>query len=213
MFAALILALLGCPTETPADATDAVSTPASPDAPPDGVQAPPAQPADPNAAGGATAPPPADGGTGGQPPPGGGPPAAFSFTPGEGVTVSGKASFKGDPNGTIRMDVLKKTEAMPELIHSAKLDKLGDFSVELPKSIGTVQVTVFIDAGSDGPSPGEPMAASAWIDIGTEPVKGLDLVLTALDPSKPPPTPPGGSAAPPAPAAPGSAAPTPAPPG
>ncbi|MSQ01694.1 MAG: hypothetical protein EXR71_07355 [Myxococcales bacterium] len=202
----LLLALNACPTETPEEVAPLLGPPGgdgaggAPGAPPPGGEAP-------------GSPPP--GGQPNTPPtPGGGAPTALVVVPGEGVKVSGTASYVGTPEGTIRLDVLRKSDTISELVYSGTLGALGPFDVELPKNIGSIQVAVFIDLTGDGPTVGEPMAATTWIDVGDKPVTDLKLVLNKLENGGPPPAggtpvgaPPGGGAAP------GGAPPAGAPPG
>ncbi len=174
----LLLLLSACPTEAPEEVPMQSGPPGgeaggAPGAPRPGGETP----------GG---PPP--GGQAGTPPtPGTGAPSSLAVVPGEGVKVSGTASYAGTPEGTIRMDVLKKSDTVSELVYSGKLDALGPFDVELPKNFGTVQVAVFIDVTGDGPTLGEPMAASTWIDVGDKPITDLKLVLNKLESGGPPP--------------------------
>ncbi len=182
----LLLLLSACPSEAPEGVGAAPAAPAG-DAPPAG---------DPGAA---------------SPVPGGVPVGptfpTLTVTPGEGVKISGTAEYaEGAGGGTVRLDVLKKSDSGPmaSLVHSTTLTGLGAFEVELPKNYGTVQVAVFVDSTGDGPSPGEPMGASAWLDVVDAPISGVTLNLAKLDPSAGPGAPPAGTDAPPAGTAPGA---------
>jgi hypothetical protein len=155
----LLFLLAACPTEVPDAGNTTTGAP-----PPTGE------------AGAAPAP-----GEAGPPAPGGGQPTQISVDPGTGVMVKGTASYGGTAEGKVRLDVLKKGTAMPELAYSTTLDAIGPFEVELPKNFGSVQVTVFVDTTGDGPTVGEPMAASAWFDVGETPPEPLTLVLTKLN--------------------------------
>jgi len=193
----LFVALMGCPSEAPEEGAP-VATPAPP-----GGETPGAIPATPSPNGGAapgTPPGPPPEGSAGAPPAGAGP-TLVQVAPGTGVKVTGTTAFTGTVEGTLRLDVLKKTETMPELVYSTSLKGLGPFEVELPKDLGPAQFTVFIDATGDGPTPGEPMAASGWIDVKTDAVSGVALTLQKFDPTSAPngasgppatPPPPGG---------------------
>ena len=188
----MLATLLGCPSEAPEETTPVAMAPGAPSGDPNAGPPPGGEmgavPG--GGAGGA-------GGAGGQAPPPGGAPALIEVAPGTGVKLTGSISYAGKVDGTIRMDVLKKSDTMPELVFSTKLDKVGPFETEIPKDLGTAQVTVFIDSAGDGPSPGEPMAASAWIEVAQAPITDMNLSLAALDPN----VAPGGAGGPPANAA------------
>lgn len=189
-----LLLLVACPTEVPE-----AGAPAATDAPA-------GQPAaDGSSTGGPGAPSP----TGNTEP--------LKVEPGQGVKLTGTATFEGTAEGAVRLDVLKQGTSMPELVYSTTLEKLGPFEVELPKNFGSVQVTVFVDTTGDGPTVGEPMAASAFMEIGETPPAPLTLALAKLEAGSggPPPSgapPAGGEGAPPAGAPPAGAPPAGAPP-
>ncbi len=161
--------------------------------------------------------PPADGSPAGSPGDPGSPSPSgntepLKVEPGQGVKLTGTATFEGTAEGTVRLDVLKQGTSMPELVYSTTLEKLGPFEVELPKNFGSVQVTVFVDTTGDGPTVGEPMAASGFIEIGETPPAPLALALGKLEAGTggppPPGVPPGGGEG----APPGGAPPAGAPP-
>lgn len=185
----ILLLLAACPTEVPE-----AGAPAATDAPA-------GQPAaDGSSTGGPGAPSP----TGNTEP--------LKVEPGQGVKLTGTATFEGTAEGAVRLDVLKQGASMPELVYSTTLEKLGPFEVELPKNFGSVQVTVFVDTTGDGPTVGEPMAASGFMEIGETPPAPLVLALAKLEAGSggPPPSgapPAGGEGAPPAGAPPAGAPP------
>ncbi len=181
----LLLLLAACPTEAP---EVGVGTPG---AAPDGTAPPPTE---------------ASGGPGGASTVNTEP---LNVVPGEGVKLTGTATYEGTAEGSVRMDVLKQAGGMPSLVYSTTLERLGPFEVELPKNFGSVQVTVFVDTTGDGPTVGEPMAASAFMEIGETPPAAVTLVLAKLESGSGGPPPPGaGGAAPPVggPGAPGAPA-------
>lgn len=165
----LLFTLLACPTEVP----EAGEAPGTPGAPPPG-----------DAAAGSTPGAPAPGGAAEQ----------LKVEPGTGVKLSGTASYDGVVEGAVRMDVLKQSTTMPELVYSTTLEKLGAFEVELPKNFGSVQVTIFVDTSGDGPTVGEPMAASPFIEIGETAPAALTLTLAKLENGGGGPPPPAGGA-------------------
>jgi len=118
-----------------------------------------------------------------------------TVTPGEGVVVSGTISYEGDKTGRIRIDVLTARGNNPHMLaKTLELPALGDWSIELPKDFGTVNVVGFLDQTGDGPTPDDPaMALGAPIEVGAEAIESLALVLSdepdlgSLTPGGPPP--------------------------
>ncbi len=164
---------------------------------PDPTTAPAADLTDPGS--GEGAPPPADGATGAAGPGDNQHTVDATVTPGEGVTVSGTISYAGEKTGRVRIDVLTERGNNPHLLaKTLELPSLGDWSIELPKEFGTVNVVGFLDQTGDGPTPDDPaMALQTPVEVGLEDIEGLALELSddpelgALTPSSPPPEPDG----------------------
>ncbi len=165
MVTTLLLALLGCPTDSPEGTID----PAAVAGPMDGVAPPPTGDAGAQAQGGTE--------------------PKLEVVPGEGVKLSGTASFDGEATGPIRLDVLKQTEGNSQRVHTMTLEKFGAFEIELPKNYGTVQIAVLVEAGG----PARPMAISEPMMVGDQPIRDIGLALIPLDPSAGPATPPMGA--------------------
>jgi hypothetical protein len=118
-----------------------------------------------------------------------------TVAPGEGVVVSGTISYEGEKTGKIRLDVLTARGNNPHMLaKTLELPAMGDWSLELPKDFGTVNIVGFLDQTGDGPTPDDPaMALPQPVKVGTEAIEGLALVLTdepdlgALTPGGPPP--------------------------
>lgn len=157
--------------------------PPPPGAPPAGAPAPDgtpvAPPADPT--GDNFAPKvPAAGSTDGQPVPVH-PDREFQVTGGAGVKVSGSVSYAGAQKGTIRVDFLRAQErpGFPEIVGSLTLKTPGPFSVDVPQSLGKVQIVSYIDADGNGPSAGEAFGhpAKDTYDIETTAITGINITL------------------------------------
>ena len=185
MVTTLLLALLGCPTDAPEGTTDVVAAPGMTD----GVLPPPTGEA-------------AGQGQGGTEP-------KLEVVAGEGVKLSGTATYDGEATAPIRLDVLKQGEGNFQRVHTMTLEKFGAFEVELPKNFGTVQIAVLVDSGG----PAKPMAITTPIIVGDQPIADLVLVLSHLDASAGPGTPPADGSAPPLGAPPADGALPPPPPG
>ena len=157
---------------------------------------------------GVGAPPP--GGEGGAPPPGpggGGGPMPEMVKPGEGVVISGTVTYAGTKTGKVRIDALKPSEGgngFPVLLGTNTVDTVGSFTVEVPKSAGTVQLVVFLDLQGDGPSSTDPAGRTKdALTVATDPVSGVTIDISDapdlgdLAPAGPPPgseaPPPGGT--------------------
>jgi hypothetical protein len=96
------------------------------------------------------------------------------------VTISGVVLYPGDAEGTLRIDFLTNDgeSPMPSLVHALTLDAPGPFSVEAPKGLGPVNIVAYIDAGDDGPSPGEPKGHLATFEVADAPIANLKLTLS-----------------------------------
>ena len=164
----LLLVLVGCPDPTAAPEGGGMSDK------PMGGGAPgePGQPGQPGMGG----PPGGEGGPTGRPTAPG-----FQVTAGEGVKLTDSLSYTGTKTGVYRIDFLKQSEqaSFPELVHSIELPAPGPWEVEAPKDAGEFWVVSFLDANGNGPDPSEPAArVKDLVRIGTEPIGGLDLVLS-----------------------------------
>lgn len=199
-----VLLLLGCPE--PSEEGNGPPPDLGGGQPPGGAP-PPADGTAPPPPGDGTAPPPAasgDGtGTGGVIP-------TLSVTPGEGVKLSGNLTIEGSAPGELRLDLSTPSAegAGQKIIHAVTLPKPGPWEIEVPKDLGTVTVTFFVDADGDGPSATEPTAVINDVSIKSTPVTGLDATLKGSATTTPPPA---DGAAPAAPAdgtAPAGTAPT-----
>ena len=137
------------------------------------------------------------GGSGGGEGPGGPPPqpGQFELAEGVGVTLTGSLSYGGDKRGQVRIDVLRTPEdAPPILLHVAKLDAIGNYTIEAPPNTGEVSLVAFVDAKDDGPSKDDP-AGLITINIEEKDISDIDIQLSdapdlgALTPGDAPPTP------------------------
>jgi len=105
------------------------------------------------------------------------PPQPFQDTEGEKISVSGTVS--SEATGGVDVDVSVVDDAAPGGLVRAgklKLDGPGDFSFEVPVSIGWIQVAAFQDVEKDGPSENDPYAESRF-EVQAESVTGLELAL------------------------------------
>lgn len=169
MLIALPLLLLGCPDPSVPEGT-AGGTPSGPGNPTPGGDGAQQGPANPPGGDGSAGP-----GTGAAP---GGSMAALQVEPGQGVTLSGTFEYSGSVGGTLRVDLVRVTGGdHNEILHAMTLDSAGPWSIEVPKDLGKVQISAFIDANGDGPSPGEPTGMEE-IEVGSAAVPNIKLTLT-----------------------------------
>lgn len=100
---------------------------------------------------------------------------------GAGVKVSGSVTYAGSQTGTIRVDFLRAQErpGFPEIVGSLSLKAPGPFSVDVPQSLGKVQIVSYIDADGNGPSAGEAFGhpPKDVYDIETTAITGVDITL------------------------------------
>ncbi|MEE2750849.1 MAG: hypothetical protein VX519_05425 [Myxococcota bacterium] len=145
--------LLGCPVETPTDITS---------------RAPSLEGEEP--------------GPGDMPPPNGAGPqevnaAKFVLDPENSIDISGILDYPGQKEGKLLVEVLTVTDGTPELKHSEVFEKAGDFTIGMPKALGSVQLVAFVDVDGDGPSEHDP-AGMLPIEVQDAPVSGLVLTLS-----------------------------------
>ncbi|MFN7143489.1 MAG: hypothetical protein ACK4YP_06935 [Myxococcota bacterium] len=177
-----VLLLLGCPE--PSEEGNGPPPDLGGGQPPGGAP-PPGDGTAPPPAGDGTTPPPApsgDGtGTGGAIP-------KLSVNPGEGVKLSGTVTVEGSAPGELRLDLSSPSSegAGQKIIHAVTLPSAGPWEIEVPKDLGTVTVTFFVDADGDGPSPTEPTATINDVSIKDTPVTGLNATLKGSATPTPP---------------------------
>ncbi len=121
---------------------------------------------------------------------------------GEGVVVSGKASYTGDAKGAIRVDIIQARAAGGTELHpfnTVLADADGKWSFEVPKDVGAVTVVAYIDLNKDGPNPGEPSGVNENVTVGTDGASGIEIQLSEDNAGMHDPDHPGGEpgAAPP----------------
>ncbi len=104
-------------------------------------------------------------------------PGLFDDHEGETVVLSGTLS--GVAEGTVDLDLRRiDPEAEGGNVYMGKLaiKNPGPFDLQVPEGLGKVMIEAFQDVGGDGPSSDDPYAV-VEIEVGDEPVKGVDLVL------------------------------------
>jgi hypothetical protein len=72
---------------------------------------------------------------------------------GETVTLSGKVIYEGKAMGGIQIEVLMNAtvpSTPPELIHRKNLEKLGEFTLEVPVNTKDISLMAYIDQNGDG---------------------------------------------------------------
>lgn len=104
--------------------------------------------------------------------------------PGEGVVVSGTATYEGKQKGSIRVDLLQTDDegkGNMQPINTVLAGPDGAWKFEVPKDMATVSLVAYIDANGDGPNPGEPSGVKSGIAVGPEGVQGIEVVLSEDD--------------------------------
>lgn len=132
----------------------------------------------PPGAGSDHAPHPTDGG-------GSGDMSPFANYEGEFTTIRGVLKWGGDE--VIDVDLFTEDSDQPggrRLLGKFKLSA-GAFSLDVPTEYGLVQLDVFADLASDGPSVGDPAARTEMIALDQGGVNGVMLVLETTDEAPP----------------------------
>lgn len=103
--------------------------------------------------------------------------ARFSVQPDSAVKLSGTFQYDGDVTGSYRIDFQRQEgSAPPMLVHAIELEQPGEFSVDVPKGYGEIQLLGFVDAKSDGPTADDPVGRTREpIIIGEEDITGVVL--------------------------------------
>ena len=109
-------------------------------------------------------------------------PDMWTVAPGEGVELSGTVSYGGTTTGGVFLDVLDASgadlEDSKKMLHSAKLNGMGAWSLHAPAGTGAVHLCAFVDADDNGPTPADPKAITLEpVVIRNAAVQGIELVL------------------------------------
>ena len=111
---------------------------------------------------------------------------------GEGVTVSGTATYTGEETGPVHLLVMsvptsKGNGKKPDLLYSTQVDGPGDWSVELPKDLGEIDIMFVMDIDGDGPTLGDPRGVMPKVNVASAAIPDLAVELS----NEPPPVPQG----------------------
>ena len=101
--------------------------------------------------------------------------------PGAGqVALSGTLSYEGSKEGQYRIEFLLVSDGgPPTMVHYEPIAELGEWMAFAPVNAGEIRVVAFLDQAGDGASSDDP--AAAWprpVEVGSDPITGIDLVLT-----------------------------------
>jgi len=103
--------------------------------------------------------------------------AKFDLDPENSIAISGTLDYPGQKEGKLLVEVLTITDNTPELKHSEVFEKAGEFTIAMPKGLGSVQLVAFVDVDGDGPSEHDP-AGMLPIEVQDNPVSGIVLTLS-----------------------------------
>ncbi len=115
------------------------------------------------------------------PPPGLGEPTEdVRVEPGTGVMVSGVFTYTGDAEGVFRVDIASpQPSGPPRVVTKTVVPEAGPWEVELPKNLGPIIVTGFVEQGH-GPGPTTPNATVYGLTVGETPL--VDIVIAPAVP-------------------------------
>ena len=116
----------------------------------------------------------------------------FADIEGERIEVSGTIVYAG--SGVIDLDLFQPSESAPggrKLLGKLK-KSAGPFSLQVPRTLGALELDAFADQTGDGPSGDDPRGQLRGIDLTQGPVLGLEIALEALTEKAPEPRPEGG---------------------
>lgn len=118
----------------------------------------------------------------------------FSEIEGERVPVAGTVVFDGD--AVVDLDLFQPDASVPggrTLIGKLKISS-GPFTLQVPRSLGALELDAFADKTGDGPSADDPRGQVSAIDLTSGPISGVQLVLETLPEAVPAAPPVGGGA-------------------
>lgn len=104
--------------------------------------------------------------------------------PGEGIVVSGTATYDGKQEGSIRVDLIQTDgsgEGGLQPLNTVLAGPDGTWKFEVPKDMATVSMVAYIDVNGDGPNPGEPSGVQSGVAVAPEGVRGIEIVLSESD--------------------------------
>lgn len=113
----------------------------------------------------------------------------FAEMEGERVSVQGTVVFEGD--SVVDLDLFQPDSSAPggrTLLGKLKISS-GPFILQVPRSLGALDLDAFADMTGDGPSADDPRGQALGIDLTEGAVSGVQLALEALTeevPSAPP---------------------------
>jgi hypothetical protein len=116
----------------------------------------------------------------------------FADIEGQRVEVSGTIVYEGE--GVIDLDLFQPSESAPggrKLLGKLK-KSAGPFTLQVPRTLGALELDAFADQTGDGPSGDDPRGQLRGIDLTQGSVTGLQIALEALTEKAPEPLPEGG---------------------
>ncbi len=116
----------------------------------------------------------------------------FAGMEGERVPVQGIVVFDGD--AVVDLDLFQPEASAPggrTLLGKLKISS-GPFTLQVPLSLGALELDAFADKTGDGPSADDPRGQVSGIDLTEGAVSGVQLVLEALTEEAPSAPPKGG---------------------
>jgi hypothetical protein len=116
----------------------------------------------------------------------------FSGMEGERVSVHGTVVFDGD--AVVDLDLFQPDASVPggrTLLGKLKISS-GPFTLQVPRSLGALELDAFADKTGDGPSADDPRGQVSGIDLTAGDVSGVQLILEALTEEAPAAPPEGG---------------------
>lgn len=118
----------------------------------------------------------------------------FAEIEGERVAVAGTVVFDGD--AVVDLDLFQPDASVPGgriLIGKLKISS-GPFTLQVPRTLGALELDAFADKTGDGPSADDPRGQVSAIDLTSGPISGVQLTLETFAEAAPPAPPVGGGA-------------------
>jgi len=102
----------------------------------------------------------------------------FIVESGQGVVLGGTISCDEAVTGNIQLDFLQLDDAgRRKLVHATQVLELGAWSETVPENFGELYIMAFADNDRNGPSEQDPRASVGPLNIGSDAIGDIELVL------------------------------------
>jgi len=108
-----------------------------------------------------------------------------NYNPEELVTISGTVSYSGESSGEIHIEALQNNPESPNptLLQRAELEKMGDFSLQVPKNTLSISLMIYVDLTGNQISEDDPRGYYEF-QTKEEDITGIEVTILNEDEMK-----------------------------